>query len=157
MPCPSLQAVALCEALEERGEGSELVPAADIADVTSSALAAIASEEVCAAYCAAIVSVCWLSEVNCAACGIGVVTAVLAMMETHPASADVQGQACEALNELADNAHSAAHMRADGRAEALLQKAKATHPDVQDRADRAISSLVRAQRRKYVFLICSIV
>lgn len=104
-----------------------MIPAADIAAVTATALAALASENVCSAYCSAIGAICRLKDENRVACGVAVITAVLAMMGAHPESAEVQQEACKALARLAANGVCAAHMR--GRAAALLRHALAPHLD----------------------------
>lgn len=90
--------VAECKALRARGQGIAVIPAADFAAITSSALAAIASADVCAFYCNAIVVACHSKKENCVACGAGVITAVLAMMQGHLASKTVQTMACCALS-----------------------------------------------------------
>lgn len=122
------RALTKCEALTFRGV-VEVVSAAEIADATSSAVAAITSAEVCEKYCEAIWKACEMRAENRATCGAAVITAVLAMMEAHPASMAVQWRACEALSLLAEVADCAAHMRAGGRASVLLQQAMAAHPD----------------------------
>lgn len=137
--------MAQCNALEKLGWRAAVIPAADIADVTSSALAAITSEVVCGEYCNAIARMCEASEENRVTCGVAVITAVLAMMEAHPDShrnsEDVQYHACEALAMLACNEECAAHMRAGGRAEALLRRAMAAFPDDNDMRDDVSSAL----------------
>lgn len=123
--------VARCRALAERGRREEVIPAAEIADitsyaltVTSYALAADASASVCYSYCNAISSMCEDCDENRVACGTDVIALVLGMMEAHPGSEDVQLGACKALAMLAGNAECAEHMRAGGRAAALLRQAK---------------------------------
>lgn len=129
LPSPSpVQLVEQCKALRERGKKG-VVPAAVIAGITSSALAAVASAVVCKAYCNAIGIMCAAEAGNSAACGAGVVTAVLAMMESHPASVEVQREACLSLHGLARNAKCAALMRAGGRALPLLRNARVAHTD----------------------------
>lgn len=120
--------VAQCDSLKSRGDREEVVPAADIADATSAAMAAIASEAVCCWYCTAIWCVCATKEENRVTCGADVINAVLTMMEAHTASLRVQEEACGALWKLAENGECAAHMTAGGRAAALLRLAKAVHP-----------------------------
>lgn len=104
-----------------------MVTAADIADVTSSALAAIASKEVCEEYCAAIEWMCKSGDENRAACGAGVATAVLAMMEAHlePRSSWdwLVYRGCDILGILVENVECAEAMRADSRTVGLLRQA----------------------------------
>lgn len=87
--------LAECKALRKRSWNTT---AADISSVTSSAVAAIESENVCALYCNVIGMVCEAKKKNCAACGAGAVSAVLAMMQAHPSSKTVQTMACFALS-----------------------------------------------------------
>lgn len=79
---------------------------ADFAAATSAAMAAIASVDVCEEYCRTMVRVC--HGMNSAACGAGVISALLAMMQAHPASEVVQEDACIALSVL---------LRVDGKME----------------------------------------
>lgn len=127
--------VAQCMALKERGNSlsGEVIAAADIAAVTSAAVAAAAFEDVCTAYCSAIGWICFAGpDENRAACGADVIEALLTIMEAHLASAKVQRRATWALSKLASNAECVAHMRAGGRAAVVLRQAKAAHRDDED-------------------------
>lgn len=128
-PAQLMPLVARCKAL---GGRSGEVPPADVADITASVLAAVASADVCEHYCTAIVRVCEASEKNRVACGPGVVTALLAMMEAHlqapqearSVSAVALEAVCSALRKLVEHADCAAVMKAGGRAAALLQQVR---------------------------------
>lgn len=119
----------MCNELYERGGRGDLIPAAYIAQVTSSAVSGIAVEVVCAVYCSAIRAVCASKDENRGACGVAVVKALLAMVMAHPASVTVLAMACPALALLVANGECFAQLKAGGRAKELLQQAKSAHPD----------------------------
>lgn len=138
--------VAQCNALAQGYWNVIGVPADEIADVTSSALAAVASADICGAYCNAIAYVVTFHEENREVCGIGVVSTVLDMMEAHTTSKAVQSDACAALNGLVENAECAEHMREDGRAAVLLRKALAACPGDDNLKRNAADALKRIDK-----------
>lgn len=139
-----MAALAHCKALVAQGEKAEVISAADIAEATSSAVAAIASAHVCEEFCFVIGWVCEAHDANRAACGPDVVAAVLAMMDAHPQSEEVQSTGCYAVWTLAKNAECAGRMRAEGKAAVLVKQAKAAHSrdaTIQDNAQKALELL----------------
>lgn len=149
-PPAHMQVRAKFTALTVQSMMDKVIPAADIAAATASALGAIAIEKLCHVYCCTVANICsgGQKEKNRAACGVGVINAVMAMMEAHPASADVQDRGCEVLRWLAENAKCAAHMRAGGRAAALLRQAKAAFPALDYLQEAAYMGLMLVEEPK---------